>query len=112
MSDFTWTPDFPIDEEVGYKTLVSNFENGVEQRRAVRSGSMRKFTLNFQNRIKSEMEAVRDFFVSKKGALTAFTWVNPNDSATYTVRYAEDSFKFSKHSPTAYDFSCEFLQVL
>ncbi len=112
MADFTLTPDFVIGEEVGYNTRVSNFENGIEQRRAVRSRSRRKFSLDFRNRSKTQMQQVRDFFIAKMGMLTSFTWVNPNDSVTYTVRYVEDTFKFDFITAGLYNFSCEFIEVL
>jgi len=112
MPEFTWDPDFPVDVETAYKTLVSKFENGFEQRRAVRSGSIKTFKLTFTNRTATEMQAVKSFFDTKKGQLTAFTFTNPNDSTTYTVRYSEDSFVESRKSVGIYDFRFDLIQVL
>lgn len=111
-ADFTYLPDYVLEEEIGYGTLVSNFENGVEQRRAKRSSSIRKFSLNFNFRTKTDMQTIRDFFIAKLGQLTSFTWVNPNDSATYNVRFQQDSFKFSLVAPNIYSFKFDFVQVL
>lgn len=111
MSDFTYLPDFLIDEAVEYKTLVSEFENGAEQRRRKWANPLSKWTLRFNNRTLSEMEEVRDFFKNKFGALMSFTWTNPNDSAEYTVRFAEDSFKFSRKAYGVYDFEFDFVEV-
>lgn len=111
MSDFNYNPDFVVDETVQYKTLISEFENGVEQRRRKWANPLRKWTLRFQQRTKTEMENIRDFFMGKYGALTSFTWTNPNDSVEYTVRFVEDSFKFSLKAYQIYDFEFDFIEV-
>jgi phage-related protein len=67
--------------------------------------------LRFQHRTKTEMESVRDFFMGKYGALTSFTWTNPNDSVEYTVRFVEDSFKFVLKAYQVYDFEFDFIEV-
>lgn len=112
MSDFTYSVDSVIEEEIAYNTAVSQFENGAEQRRAIRGSSIRKFSLAFQNRTKAEMELIRDFFIAKYGRLTSFTWTNPNDSVEYTVRFDEDSFKHTRDAYDIYNFTLSFIQVL
>jgi phage-related protein len=111
MSDFTYLPDFLIDEAVEYKTLVSEFENGAEQRRRKWQNPLSKWTLRFNNRTSAEMATVRDFFKNKFGAFMSFTWTNPNDSVEYTVRFVEDSFQFSRKAYGVYDFEFEFIEV-
>ena len=111
MSDFNYNPDFTVDEAVQYKTLISEFENGVEQRRRKWANPLRKWTLRFQHRTLTEMNNIRDFFISKYGARTAFTWTNPNDSVEYTVRFVEDSFKFVLKAYQIYDFEFDFIEV-
>lgn len=111
MSEFSYLPDSVIDEAVEYKTLISEFENGAEQRRRKRLNPLAKWTLRFSNRTHPEMTEVRDFFKSKFGAFMAFTWTNPNDSVEYTVRFIEDSFQFSRKAYGVYDFECEFIEV-
>jgi phage-related protein len=112
MSDFSLTCGYTIEETPTFNTLISKFENGVEQRRAKRSGSIREFNLQCKNMIQSEFVYVRDFFLAKKGALTSFTWTNPNDSAEYTVRYKEDSLKIQRTNYQIYDFSFVLIQAL
>lgn len=111
MSDFTVLPDFVFEETLEYKTLVSEFENGAEQRRRKWANPLSKWTLRFRNRTKADMETVRDFFKSKYGSFTVFTWTDPNDSVEYTVRFVEDSFKFSMKAHGIYDFDFEFIEV-
>jgi len=111
MSDFNMLPDFVFEETQEYKTLVSEFENGVEQRRRKWANPVGKWTLRFKNRIKVDMETVRDFFKSKYGSFMTFTWTNPNDSLEYNVRFVEDSFKSSIKAYGVYDFEFEFIEV-
>ena len=111
MSDFTFTPDFVVDENVQYKTLVSEFENGTEQRRRKWSTPLRKWSLRFHNRTQSELNAIKSFFISKYGSLRAFTWTNPNDGVEYVVRFVEDSFKFSLKAYHLYDLEFDLIEV-
>lgn len=112
MADFTYSCDFPVKEEIAYKTLRSEFDNGAEQRRGKRSSSVRKFTLSFSNRTKAEMEEVKSFFIAKLGGYTSFTWTNPNDSVDYTVTFVEDSFSFDLVAFEVYNFQLSLQEVL
>ncbi len=111
MSEFTCLPDFVFEESLEYKTLVSEFENGAQQLRRKWQAPRHKWRLKFTSRTKSDMETVRDFFKSKYGALTAFTWTNPNDELEYAVRFVEDSFKFVMKAYQVYDFEFDLLEV-
>ena len=111
MSDFSYLPDFVFEETLEYKTLVSEFESGVEQRRRKWAAPLRKWRLRFSNRTKADMELVRNFFSAKYGAFMAFTWTNPNDGAEYTVRFSDDSFKFTMKAYEVYDFEFDFIEV-
>jgi phage-related protein len=111
MSEFTAVPDKVLDEKLNYKTLVSNFENGVEQRRNKWSIPLREFVLTFENRTQDEMETVRDFFIAKLGSYTSFTWTNINDDVEYTVRFKEDSFGFKRKAYEIYDFDLALIEV-
>ena len=111
MSDFNFKPDFVIEETVEYKTLISEFESGVEQRRRKWENPIRKWTLRFRTRTLSEMNAVKDFFISRYGAFGSFTWTNPNDSVEYSVRFVDDSFKFDMKSYQLYDFELNLREV-
>ena len=104
MEIFTATPDFVYDEEITYQNLVTQFENGTEQRRQKWATPKRKFTLSFVNRTLAEMQVVRAFFVARTGTYDSFLFTNPNDSVQYTVRFAEDSFKYSNTAYQIYEF--------
>ena len=111
MSDFAYLPDFVFEETLEYKTLVSEFESGVEQRRRKWATPLHKWRLRFSNRTKADMELVRNFFSGKYGSFMSFTWTNPNDAVEYTVRFAEDSFKFTMKAFEVYDFEFDFIEV-
>lgn len=111
MSDFNYLPDFIFEESLEYKTMVSEFENGIEQRRRKWSKPQKKWLLRFSNKSKQDMQAVRDFFKSKYGAFYPFVWENPNDGIAYTVRFDKDSFKFNLKAYEVYDFELEFIEV-
>ena len=110
MSDFTYTPDYVFEEEVNWKTQVSEFENGTEQRRRKWANSRRKFTLQYKKRSSTDLNNIKTFFNNKYGRFSSFTWTNPNDNVEYTVRFVEDSFKFSTESPSRYDFEFQFIE--
>ena len=111
MSDFNYTPDFVIDETIQHKTLISEFETGVEQRQRKWENPLRRWSLRFRHRTLSEMNNIKNFFTGKYGAYSSFTWTNPNDSVEYTVRFSEDSFKFALKSYQIYDFEFDFVEV-
>ena len=111
MSDFSYSPDFVFEETLEYKTLISEFESGAEQRRRKWAAPLRKWRLRFSNKTKADMLAVREFFKSKYGAFMAFTWTNLNDSVEYTVRFSDDSFKFMMKAHEIYDFEFDLIEV-
>jgi phage-related protein len=111
MSEFNFNPDFVIDEEIEFKTLVSEYENGAEQRRRKWENPRRKWFLRFNTRIKSELVNIMNFFVNKSGAYQGFTWTNPNDGIEYFVRFVEDSLKFTLKAYEIYDLELRLIEV-
>ena len=111
VSDLTDMPDYVYDEEIQYQTLISNFENGYEQRRAKWATPLRKFHLVYKNRTTTEIGTLKTLFTTKLGRATAFTWTNPNDSVEYSVRFDEDSFKFQNKAYGVYDAEFSLIQV-
>ena len=112
MADFTYTPDFVVVENKEYRTLVSKFENGAEQRRGKWNSPLHSFKLQFKNRPHAEMENIKTFFSNKEGALTPFTWENPIDSIEYTVRFKEDSLIVELIAYQLYNIALEFIEVI
>ncbi len=111
MADFTNIPDFVVSETKGYKTLVSTFENGAEQRRRKWHSPVHSFKLQFRNRTRDEMESIKAFFVSKEGMFSVFSWENPIDAQEYVVRFKEDSLLVELIAYNIYDIRVEFVEV-
>lgn len=112
MADFEAIPDFQFVTEKKYDTLITQFENGVEQRRARRSNPIQEFTLQFRNRPQADLDEVVTLFDTSKGSLSAFTWLNPEDATEYTVRFKEDSFKKMLKHYGIFDFEFTLVTVL
>jgi phage-related protein len=110
--DFTLTPDYPVVRNIEYKTLVTTFESGFEQRRAKRANPIRKWTLEFTNRTITEFETVQTLFATVKGQATSFLWTDPDDSVQYTVRFGTDAIERTKESYGLINFRVELVQVL
>jgi phage-related protein len=111
MSDLSLTPDYVFDESPEYKTVISEFESGVEQRRAKQSTPVRRWTLRFITRTQADYNTITSLFATCYGALTAFTWTNPNDSTEYTVRFDSDKITFQRIAYQRYNFEFTLKEV-
>jgi phage-related protein len=111
MADFTLTNYSKVEEIIEFKTLVTRFENGSEQRRNKWGNPLKTFRLSYQNRPESEVDSLKTFFEEKKGAYTAFTFDNPNDETEYNVRFASDSLEVKRVAYDVYDFSFDLKEV-
>jgi len=111
-ADFTWAPDFPLEKTYGYSTLISQFENGVEQRRPTRSSSVSGWKLKGSNRPQSEHDIVTAFYEAQKGAFGAFTWLNPEDGVIYNVRFKDDTLMTSYKMFGLWDIEFNLILVI
>jgi phage-related protein len=112
MSEFTEIPDRALEESIEYDTMVTGFENGVEQRRLRSANGRRIFKLTFRNRTDSEIDSIRTFWTGKYGSLTSFTWTNPNDATEYTVRFMENTFKITRTGYDSFDCQLGLMQIV
>lgn len=104
MSDFALSRE-SCEERLDFAVAVSEFENGVEQRRLKHANSLIGFKIKSPVLTKTQMQAYRSFIVGKYGALTSFTFTSPYDDTEYDVRFVPGSFR------TIYEagiFRCEF----
>jgi phage-related protein len=111
MADFTWTPDAAYKKEVDIPCLVSQFENGVEQRRVLR-GKRYAWELTFTNRSQAEADAILAFFESKDGMATSFTFRPPDEAVDYTVRFLDPKLARMPKSFNVYDVTLTLIQDL
>ena len=110
-ADFTLQPDFGFEEQPQYKTVISQYENGAEQRRAKWATPIREFSLCYKNRPASDYCCIRDFYACKLGSLCSFVWQNPNDNCCYTVRFKEDTIRWALNAYQTWDLSFSLVQV-
>src|SRR5690606_39198395 len=83
MPILTWRPDpARIERGVLFRTLITQFESGKEQRRA-KGSPRRRFELTFR---KDQVDAneLWSFYQARKGAYGVFLWSNPLDGEAYT----------------------------
>ncbi len=86
-------PREQIEEILDYNVAISTFENDAEQRRLIHKNPLIGFRIRTPNLTKAGLAEYRDFFVGKYGALESFTFLNPFDDETYTVRFEPNSFR-------------------
>lgn len=107
-----WSPQFVFTHGPTYKTSISTFDSGKEQRRQKWTSPRRRFHLVYNALDKTTADLIRAEFETAKGAYTSFSWANPADSSSYTVRFDTDSFKqdFISHNVCRMEF--DFIEVV
>lgn len=108
---FTFVPDQAIQHNKEYSIIVSEFENGSEQRRQKRDNPKNEWTLSFKVRSKSERDSFVVFFDGQKGSLIPFSWTNPEDNISRLVRFKENTLSVEKIHYDLYNFSVQLLEV-
>lgn len=80
-------PDYPFGDKFTKRKIMARFESGHELSRTAATVGKHAFTLSWSKLIESEYQTLLSFFDSQ-GAET-FDWVNPIDSVTYVVKFAQ-----------------------
>jgi len=112
MADFSLVPDYMFEQKPQYKTLISNFENGAEQRRSKRSSAITEYKLVYKNRGTTDIGIINALFTAKKGAALSFTWLHPISGVTLTVRFKEDSLNLVYTNYGSYDVEFTLTNIL
>ena len=112
MSTFHWVPDYVMEESKGYTTDIHSFESGKEQRRLKHLDSRKSFTLVFKNIVKTQVDDMLAFFQLQHGADETFTWVDPTDDTSYTMRFAEDNFSDERVADDVYNIQLKLVQII
>lgn len=110
--DLTQTKECTV-QEVGLRTLITEFESGKEQRRAV--GASRKMWTRRFSHSTEEAQMVWDFFQARQGAYESFTLqVKEWDGVIrdYTVRFTIDNLSQDIFFAIAASYGISFIQVL
>lgn len=70
-------PEYSFEEEMEHKTLISEFEDGTEQRRDKWSQAKKIFTLRYNIKTREEINRLWNFYQLCKGAYKSFNFQNP-----------------------------------
>ena len=108
-NDLAINPSFVFEQTPQYKTLISTFENGAEQRRAKRSSAITEYKLVYKNIDSTDLATITNLFDTKKGAFSSLSWTHPITNSTLVVRFKDDSLTYSNTNYGLYD--CEFTLV-
>jgi len=104
-------PSYSFGKQVQFKTLISAFENGAEQRRPKWSAGKHLFTLTYKVLNLTEVGTLWAFYLARKGSYEAFTYVDPT-TTSYTVRFAEDNLTFEEFSYQLANTGIKLIQIL
>lgn len=85
-----WIPDFVFVQSYAFDTIRTPMKLGPQRRRAIRGVSIGTFELNFSNISKALATSIHTFYVESRGPFRPFTWTNPVDGISYSVRFADD----------------------
>lgn len=110
-NDLTLNPDFVFTEKPSFLTNLTKFENGVEQRRAKWSATLRQWKLEYRNRTTTDRDTIRTLFNSKKGRFGSLTWTHPETGSTHTVRFLEDDIEFENRNFNLFDFNFTLQEI-
>lgn len=92
MSDFALKRE-KITQQFDFAVIVSEFENGSEQRRLQHANKVIGFKVETPPLTYDQFQAYQSFFISKYGALQKFTFTNPFDNTEYNVRFVPQTFE-------------------
>jgi len=82
---FTYPVTLSYTESINWKTLITAFEDGKEQRRKKWSNPRRVFTLQYRGSTKTDINGMWDFYNDRYGAYDTFYWENTNESPLETA---------------------------
>lgn len=103
---FTWAPTFSYEMEPEFRTDVTEFQNGAEERSSLLATPIRRWRLVFRGISSTVFEAIKSFFIARKGRYGSFNWVCLQDGQTYIVRFDDDSLPFTEIDKDVFTVNC------
>lgn len=97
-----------IEESVAFRTVVTRFESGKEQRRA-KGLPRRRWRLQFRKG-QVDIDELWSFYLARQGPVEPFWWANPVDNKAYLVRFSQ---MISRRAlwRVAFETGLEFVEV-
>lgn len=106
-------PDYSVIEIPLFSTQVITYGNKIEQRIKRNSVVQKTFKLKWTLLNATDKGSIYNFFLARYGSWDVFTWVNPVDSVTYTVRFKQDTFNTEYFSYQLWNLGeTEFIEVV
>lgn len=68
----TLEPEFGLEETIGFRTLITEMESGLERRRAKWTYGLRTYRMKLFAYTESAMNTLWDFYIARKGAYDTF----------------------------------------
>lgn len=99
-----------VEESITFRTLITQFESGKEQRRS-KGTPRRSWNLRYRKNA-SDASDLWSFYVARRGAYESFEWLNPVDGQTYKVRFARDQLTREVLWRLAFNFGVELIEVI
>uniref|UniRef100_A0A6M3JAG0 DUF2460 domain-containing protein n=1 Tax=viral metagenome TaxID=1070528 RepID=A0A6M3JAG0_9ZZZZ len=109
--NFTEQPNYVYADVVGYKTNIIPFTSGKEARYS-KGSALHEFNLVYSMADDTQKNTIVDFFNARTGILDTFTWTNPTDNVTYTVRFKEDSLSVETYDYGIHRITFSFLEEI
>jgi len=111
MATFTEDPSYVYEEEVRTRTQLIEMEDGSEVRNSY--GTMRRvFTLNYDMVTETIRDTIVAFFEARESTFDTFSWTNPNDDTSYTVRFVRDTLNIRQSGYQLYNMQFQFIEVI
>lgn len=115
LAKFDWEANRAWEDEVNYKTLITQFEGGKEQRRS-KGERPRVFRLKFekQTTTKDDAHEIYEFFRAREGQFEPFYWdYEKSDGTTeeVKVRFNSDTLSREAFLNLLYTFGLTFIEV-
>ena len=116
MATFSTDPTYVFEDSIQFKTTITTYEDGSEQRQA--QGSPRRlFTLRFLGVTETVRDTIHAFHQARYGSAETFQWQNPLDSTTYNVRFVNDSLEeqnvsYNDSDGDIFNIECQLIEVI
>ena len=106
-----YEPNYVFSEIVNVRTNIVPMDSGKEVRYS-HGTQRREFTLVFKQTDETLKDVLVAFYTARTGSLNTFSWVNPNDNKSYTVRFKDNSLQVDCIDYQIYNITLLFLEVI
>lgn len=110
--DYIWSPSYVYKTEYKYKNIKTEFENGMTQVRNKIPTVKHIFNLKHNNITPTVKDEIKNFYLDKLGGFNSFSFINPEDDITYTVRFVDDSLITEQDDKDNFNLEVSLEEVL